>query len=39
MWDFVQMNVFIPTTPNPRHDAVYKCVGNLTTSSPKKYGL
>lgn len=29
MLELVLMNVLIPTTPNPRHDAVYKFVGNL----------
>jgi hypothetical protein len=37
MWDFVLVNVLKATTPNPRHDAVYKGVGNLSTSSPKRY--
>jgi hypothetical protein len=37
MWDFVLVCVLKPTTPNPRHYAVYKSVGNLKTSSPKRY--
>jgi hypothetical protein len=37
MWDFVLVSVLKPTTPNPRHDEVYKGVGNLRISSPKRY--
>jgi hypothetical protein len=37
MWDFVFMSVLKSTTPNLMHDAVYKGVGNLRASSPKRY--
>jgi hypothetical protein len=31
------VSVLEPNTPNPRDDAVYKCVENHRTSSPKRY--
>jgi hypothetical protein len=37
IWNFVLVSVSKPTTPNPRHDAVYKGVGNIKTLFPKRY--
>jgi hypothetical protein len=36
-WNFALVSVLKPATPNPRYDAVYKGVGNLRTTSPKRY--
>jgi hypothetical protein len=35
-WDFVLVNALKPTTQNPRHAAVYKGIGNLRISPPKR---
>jgi hypothetical protein len=37
LWDFVLVSVLKLTTSNPMHDVVYKSVGNLRASSPKRY--
>jgi hypothetical protein len=36
MWDIILVSILKPTIPNPRYVAVYKGVGNLRTSPPKK---
>jgi hypothetical protein len=37
MLDFVLVCVLKPTTPNPRHNVVFKDTGNPRAFSPKRY--